>query len=109
MTHVSTSGERGLLEVAQYGKAVLAEYEQSPVDFKTPIALLVLLHIEQVLDSGRVLLDMPDPQIRSHINKDMDELRIGIVEIMKRLGKDEVVSLLAASGESFKRYFISAL
>jgi hypothetical protein len=57
--------EKGLLEAVCLGRGIIEEHKDRPLDFKTSGALMVLLHLEQVLDGGRVLMDTGDSQVRS--------------------------------------------
>ncbi len=101
--------ENSLLEVISLGKNILSEYKDKSQDREIYSALLILLNIESILDKGRGLLHSHDPQIRSEINKGMDEIRGGILSLMKTLDKSELKSVLFSAGEEMKTNFISNL
>ena len=96
-----------LLEVITLGKNILLEYKDKPKDQLIYSALLVLLNIESILDRGRTLSDSHDTQTLSEINKGMDEIRAGILALMKTLDKSELKSVLSSAGEELKTNFIS--
>ncbi len=96
-----------LLEVIVLGKNILLEYKDKPKDQLIYSALLVLLNIESILDRGRTLPDSHNTQTLSEINKGMDEIRAGILALMKNLDKTELKSVLFSAGEEFKTNFIS--
>jgi hypothetical protein len=102
------NGQNGLLDVARFGVNLLETYNHQLVDFETSIVLIVLLHLEQVLDKGRMVVDTEDQQTKFEINKGMDEIRDGIMALMKKLGKSETEALVFKEGEHRTTNFIQA-
>jgi hypothetical protein len=102
-------GPEALLACARLGNNLAEKYVNQPVDFETPVALKVMLHLERVLDVGGVVVDLlEDIGLRSEITQAKDVLRDNIVKLMRHLGKSEVERLLSSEGENLKLYFAEA-
>jgi hypothetical protein len=86
---------RILIEFGAYAQALLDEYLGTPAeDFKRPSALMTVLHIERILDSGRVLLHDPESETISLINKQLDSIRARVPELIRRVGFSETIAML---------------
>ncbi|MEI7480385.1 MAG: hypothetical protein WCJ59_02040, partial [bacterium] len=70
--------EIGLLHTISFGRYLIQEYREHWQESEAYTAVVTLLHIESILDSGRILLE-PESDRRIEINKGLDEIREGIV------------------------------
>jgi len=96
----------GLLEAIKLGKHLILESASRQGDelFRP---LVVLLNIESMLDTGRMLLeDEAGLQALHEINRGMDEIRAGISAIMQKIDKRDLEHFLQEQGEKIKSQFI---
>jgi hypothetical protein len=101
--------ENSAIKLVSFGKHILNELVPNSINSNDAgMVLLVLLHVESILDSGRMFVDWSDTKIRHEVSKGLDEVRRGIVELMKQLGEAEVRKLLFSAGENFKLGFVNA-
>ncbi len=101
------SQEDYLIVVTELGKEILLDYKDKSNETKIYAALMSLLYIERVIDGGRILLDMPEKEALSRINKGLDEIRAGIVGLMSKLDQNEIKTMLFSAGEQLKLRFQS--
>jgi hypothetical protein len=95
-----------LLEIIFVGKNIINDIESTDDKYKS---LLVLIHLESILDKGRTILNPSDLDKLPEINKGVDEIRLKIVELMKSLDKKEIQNMLSFESEQVKTNFISSL
>ena len=97
--------------IVKAGEFLVERCKSEQDDFAKKTILISLIRIEGLLDTGRTLVS-PDEYGEGglkEINKGMDEIRSGIVEIMKDLGRGEVESLLLSLSNSVKTNFFRAI
>lgn len=95
-----------LLNIISVGKKIINKVESTNDRYQS---LLILIHLESILDRGRTMVDSLSPDELREIDNGMEEIRVQIVEIMKSLEKKEVQNMLFSEGEGIKTNFLSSL
>lgn len=100
---------KGLLNIIVFSRSIIDNVNSSEsVDDKYK-GLVILVHLESILDKGRTMLDSSDLNKLPEINKGMDDIRLKIGEMMKSLDKKEIQNMLSFESEQIKTNFVSSL
>ena len=92
--------KEGLLETITLAKSIFTEYENRTDDLDAYVALITLVRIEKILDSGRILVDPGES--KQEIHKGLDEVRNDIDKLKEKLNQDRIREMLNSAGEDLK-------
>ncbi len=88
------------LDLANLGTDIVEEYKNGQKE-DLNIAVVVLNHIERVLDLGRVIMHYENSDELRAVHKQLDVLRAGIVEIEAMLSEEDRKEILEAESRAF--------
>ncbi len=97
--------EQHLFELIKIGNSIADTLDKKESQYE---ALLALIRIEKLLDTGRTLTTIDTGASLTHlaeINSGMDHIRSVIVSTVAKLDKKKIMDMLFSAGENMKLEF----